>query len=213
MENKRDDGDLISFIGGGDTTGNEFYNDIIRDCLKKRVIVLNEEITDEVFEVVCLNILKWNAEDKHIDPANRRPIWLYINSVGGDILAGNQIIAMLNTSKTPIYTVAFGLCASMASYIFVSGKVRYCFPESVFLCHDGTTGYMTSGNKGRDIQKFYDKLDDKLKDLLIKRTKMETDFLEEIKDREYYIFSDEAKERGLVDKIIGIDCELEEILV
>ena len=38
------------------------------------------------------------------------------------------------------------------------------------------------------------------------------EFLEEIKDREYYMFPDEAKERGIVDQIIGIDCDIDEIL-
>ena len=36
--------------------------------------------------------------------------------------------------------------------------------------------------------------------------------VEEIKDREYYMFPDETKERGIIDKVIGIDCDLDEIL-
>ena len=48
---------------------------------------------------------------------------------------------------------------------------------------------------------------------MIENTKMSAEFLEESKDREYYIFADEAKEHGIVDKIIGVDCDIDEILV
>ena len=41
---------------------------------------------------------------------------------------------------------------------------------------------------------------------------MTADFIEEIKDREYYMLSEEAKERHIVDKIIGVDCDIDEII-
>lgn len=47
---------------------------------------------------------------------------------------------------------------------------------------------------------------------LINHTKMNAEFLEDIKDREYYMFPEEAKELGIVDKIIGIDCDIDEII-
>lgn len=47
---------------------------------------------------------------------------------------------------------------------------------------------------------------------MIEHTNMTLEFLEEIKDREYYMFPEEAKERGIIDKIIGVDCDLDEII-
>ena len=47
----------------------------------------------------------------------------------------------------------------MASYILAAGHERYCFENTVVLYHDGQTGYVSSSNKGKDIQKFYDNLD------------------------------------------------------
>lgn len=47
---------------------------------------------------------------------------------------------------------------------------------------------------------------------MVENTNMDAEFLEEIKDREYYMFPEEAKEKGIVDKIIGIDCDLYTIL-
>lgn len=59
---------------------------------------------------------------------------------------------------------------------------------------------------------FYDKLDERMTKFMIEHTDMTADFIEEIKDREYYMFSEEAKERHIVDKIIGIDCDIDEII-
>jgi ATP-dependent protease ClpP protease subunit len=71
---------------------------------------------------------------------------------------------------------------------------------------------VASGNKGRDIQRFYDELDSRMKAFMVENTSMTSEFIEEIKDREYYIFADAAKELNIVDSIIGIDCDLDEIL-
>ena len=71
----------------------------------------------------------------------------------------------------------------MASYILASGHIRYCFNNTVVLYHDGQTGYVSSGNKGKDIQKFYDELDNRMTRFMVENTNMSAEFLEEIKDR------------------------------
>lgn len=157
-------------------------------------------------------ILKWNSEDKNLPPETRKKIYLYINSDGGDCILGTQILSCITYSKTPVVTVGFAKCASMASYILAAGQERYCFPNTVVLYHDGQTGYVSSGNKGKDIQKFYDKLDERMTEFMIEHTGMTAEFIEKIKDREYYMFAEEAKERNIVDKIVGVDCTLDEII-
>ena len=188
------------------------YQEIVKNHLNDRRIIINQDITDDLLESVCLMILKWNSEDKNLPISCRKRIVIYLNSDGGDVIMGSQILSVIKNSKTPIITVGFAKCASMASYILASGSIRYCFPNTVVLYHDGQTGYVSSGNKGKDIQKFYDKLDERMTEFMVKNTNMTSEFLEEIKDREYYMFPDEAKERGIIDKIIGIDCDLDEIL-
>lgn len=190
------------------------YDEIVKSHLNERRIIINREITDDLLETVCLTILKWNAEDKklRLPKESRKKIYIYINSDGGDCVIGTQILSTITNSKTPVVTVGFAKCASMASYILAAGHERYCFPNTIVLYHDGQTGYVSSGNKGKDIQKFYDKLDERMKVFMIEHSDMTEDFIEEIKDREYYMFSEEVKEKRIVDKIIGIDCELDEIL-
>ena len=189
----------------------DVYKRQIKEHLKERKIIVNETIDDNVIENICLMIMKWNKEDKALPASCRKPIYLYLNSDGGDVISGYQVLSSIKTSVTPIITVGFAKCASMACYILAAGHKRYCFQNTVVLYHDGQTGYVSSSNKGKDIQKFYDKLEQHLNDFMVEHTNMTAEYLEEIKDREYYMFPDEAKEKGIVDKIIGIDCELSDI--
>ena len=190
----------------------DIYNEIIKSHIKDRKIIINQEISDDLLEYVCLMILRWNSDDKNLPVDKRKKISLYINSDGGDCILGTQILSTIVYSKTPVVTVGFAKCASMASYILAAGHERYCFPNTVVLYHDGQTGYVSSGNKGKDIQKFYNKLDERMTRFMVEHTNMTLDFIERIKDREYYMFAEEAKERNIVDKIIGMDCDLDDFI-
>lgn len=200
--------DIVELLKGDD----DLYTAIIKDHLQERKIILNEEVNDGVIENVCLMIMKWNEEDKYIPALNRKPIFIYINTDGGDVLSGNQVLSTIATSETPVYTVGLAKCASMGCYILAAGHKRFCFENTVVLYHDGQTGYVSSSNKGKDIQKFYDNLEKRMTDFMVKHTSMTAEFLEDIKDREYYMFAEEAKEKGIVDQIIGIDCKLDDII-
>lgn len=190
----------------------DIYSEIVKRNLNERHIIINRNIDDDLLETVVLMILRWNAEDKDLPVAKRKKIIIYLNSDGGDAITGSQILSTIKLSKTPVITVGFAKCASMASYILAAGHKRYCFPNTIVLYHDGQTGYVSSGNKGKDIQKFYDKLDERLTSFMVENTNMTAEFLEEIKDREFYIWADEAKEYGIIDGIIGVDVDLDEII-
>lgn len=190
----------------------DIYKEILKSHYNDRRIIINQEITDDLLETVCLMIMRWNSEDKNLPTDKRKKIYIYLNSDGGDAILGSLILSVIKGSKTPVVTVGFAKCASMASYILAAGHERYCFANCVTLIHDGQTGYISSGNKGKDIQKFYDTLEEKMTQFMIENTKMTAEFMEEIKDREYYIFPERCKELGIVDKIIGVDCEMDEII-
>ena len=195
-----------------DSKGFDPVSEILQTNLDDRRIVINDSITDMLMERVELWILKFNQEDKYMPVEKRKKIYLYINSPGGDMVEGAQLLSVIECSKTPIVTVGFGICASMAFYLLAAGHERYVFPSTVALYHDGSLSYAGSANKARDTQKFYDKIDQHMFNFTLEHTNMDKEFLESISDREYYMFSEELKSRAVVDKIIGIDVELDEIL-
>lgn len=190
----------------------DIYQEILKDNYNRRRFIINQNIDDDLLEYLVLSIIKINQSDRSIPKEHRKKIYIYINSDGGDAIMGTQILGIIKASITPIVTIGLAKCASMASYILASGHERYCFDNTVVLYHDGQAGYVSSGNKGKDIQKFYDRLNERLDKFMIENTLMTNEYLEEIKDREYYIFGSEAKEMGIVDKVIGVDCSLEDIL-
>ena len=65
---------------------------------KDRKIILNNDITEELVDVAN-HIVEWNREDKGIAIANRKPIYIYINSYGGSLDAANAFIDILKISK------------------------------------------------------------------------------------------------------------------
>ena len=204
--------DTLFFATNQEDGGDTVWDVIQKSNLNDRRIILNQEIDDNLMELICCSILKWNQEDKDLPIEKRKKIYVYVNSCGGDMIMGLQVVSSIQTSITPVVTVGFSYCASMASYILACGDERICFPNTVVLLHDGCVEISTSSNKARDTQSFYDELDANTRQFWIDNTNMDEDFLEEITDREYYMFGKEAKERGIVDKIIGVDCTLDEIL-
>ena len=137
------------------STINMNYSEVYEiDELKERRLYINSEIDDAVIDTIVFHIMNYNREDKGIDAKDRKPIILYINSPGGSVYSGYALISTMQCSKTPIYTVNQGMCASMAFLIFLAGNKRFSMLHSTFLMHDGSNGIgFESASKLRDMIK------------------------------------------------------------
>lgn len=187
--------------------------EIIKTNLDDRRIVLQGTIGDAALKDVMLYILKWNKEDKDKSQDKCKPIYLYINNYGGDTVFGLNLIDLIKSSHVPVYAVVLGRAYSMACNILACCHKRYCFPNSVVLMHDGSTGYQGSTGKAKDFNKFSNKLEDIVKDLIVTHTNITSEYYDEIYEREMYMFgSGQAKELGFIDYIIGQDVSLLDIL-
>lgn len=185
----------------------------IRDYLEQRIIIFNTGVTTDILEDVILHILKWNKEDKNILPEKRKPIWIYIQSPGGSVISGFNLIDVIEASETPVHTLCFSQCASMGFHIFIAGHKRYAFPNSIFMMHDGEISLTNSTSKAKDTMKFFDSLEARTKSYVIKHTNIDEAFYQEIYDKEYYMYAnEEGKEFGCVDYVIGQDITLSEII-
>jgi ATP-dependent Clp protease protease subunit len=192
--------------------GKTIYDDIFETNLKDRKIFLNQQIDETLVELVMTNIIKWNKEDKGLSEKDRKPIRLYINSVGGSVFEGLVLCDLIKESKTPVKAITLAYCYSMGGIIFASCNERYMFNNSSMLIHDGSMSLSGSGNKVKDLQKFYEKIDERIKNVIVGNSKITSEEYDNNADRELYLLAYECKEKGLCDFIIGEDCELEEIL-
>ena len=202
---------LTALTGGG---SDDLYEEIIRENLDKRILVFNDEVNEAVLENYILYILKWNREDKEagIPIDKRKVITLYVNSPGVSSIDGFSLVDAIMASNTPVRGIVFGLAASMGYHIILSCNERIAFKNSIFLQHDGEISISNSTSKARDTMKFFENMEQRTKQHVLDRTNMSEEFYDKIYDQEYWMYADEAKELGVVDKIIGEDIELDDIL-
>lgn len=191
--------------------GTTFYEDVFNELNKDRVILLNDDINADIIEKAIIQIIKWNKEDQDIEINKRKPIRIYISSCGGEVFVGMTLIDTIRNSKTKIKGFVLDCAYSMAGIIFAVCHERYMLESSSLLIHDGNMIIAGTANKAKDMQKFYNKVDEKIKNFIIEHSKITIEEYDANADRELYMFADECKEKGLCDKIIGIDCGFEEI--
>ena len=103
---------------------------------ENRHLYLNDTVDESVIDSLVYMILRFNREDKGKEIKDRKPIILYINSLGGNVSDGYGLIDAILTSKTPVYTVNQAMCASMGFLIYIAGQKRYCMPHAEFLMHE-----------------------------------------------------------------------------
>ena len=199
-------------------------NDILNQCfgslddafylkdLQNRKLFLTDEISQASVNTIVKYILQYNADDKGLDVSERKPIFLYLVSNGGEIDAGFEMIDAIKSSTTPVYTINLGYWYSMGFLIGITGHKRYAMPNSKFLLHDGVNFVYNSGSKVQDQIEFDIRLKDRIKELILKEGRISSEEYESKKRVEWYMFADEAKERGFIDYIIGEDCKLEDIV-
>lgn len=203
---------MEELLFGPNTGTEELVAQIIKTNYENRRIIINSEISDDLLESVCLYILKFNTEDKNVPIDKRKPIWIVLNSAGGSVTFGMGLIDCIINSITPVNCLIVGMAASMASYIPMVCNESYITPNGVICLHDGQTGIIQTSRKANDTMAFYNDCDGRLHDIIIENTNITEDFLNEIADREYYIFADKAYELGIVKHIIGVDSSLDDVL-
>ena len=181
--------------------------------LKERRLFINDEIDSCIIDSIVYHILRYNKEDKGLAIKDRKPIYLFLNSNGGSVVDGYGVIDVMTTSKTPIYTINQASCFSMGFLIFLAGQKRYAMPRSEFLMHDGSTFSWDSTAKAKDRMEFEAvQLEQVTKQYILSRTKIDEKLYDEKYRVEWYMLPEEAKRLGICTDIIGIDCDIDDIV-
>lgn len=169
--------------------------------LNNREIVWNDDIDDTTIDI-ALYIKKWNAEDKGLDKADRKPIKIFINSDGGSVDTVLHIIDMIRLSKTPIYTIGMGRVYSAGGLLLMAGHKRYVFPHTSCLIHDGSSGAIGSIGKMLDNLEFTKELEARMKEYILSSTHITEAVYDRNYRRDWFLFSDEMIELGIADEIV-----------
>lgn len=168
---------------------------------QNRVLWIEGEINDGLFELSKM-ILGYNSEDKGIPVEQRKPIKLFINSPGGDLDSTLAFIGLMKISKTPIWTIDACWAYSAAGLILMAGHKRYALPNTECLIHSGSGQLGGSYEQTAEQMKNYKYLVDKMRDFILSRTKIDQKLFKKQSSKDWYIYTDEMLNLGIVDEII-----------
>lgn len=180
--------------------------------LKQRKLFLNVDIDQFSIADIVKHILQFNKEDKGIAVEDRTPILLYVTSNGGEVDSGFELIDVIMNSKTPVYTINLGYQYSMGFLIGLAGQQRYAMRNAKFLMHDGSNFIYNSGAKAQDQMEFQKKVEERIKQYILSRSKITSEEYDSKLRIEWYLFADEAKDKGFVDFILGEDCDIDAVI-
>ena len=180
--------------------------------LKQRKLFLDTDVEQISAGNIAKHIMQYNAEDKGKSIEERKPIILYVASNGGEIDAGFELIDVIRGSKTPVYTVNLGYQYSMGFLIGLAGHKRFAVPNAKFLMHDGSNFIWDSGAKAQDKMEFQKKVEARIRQYVVERSHITEEEYDSKLRVEWYLFADEPKEKGFCDYILGVDCDMDDIV-
>lgn len=173
--------------------------DIYSRLLRERIVFLGTPIDDEVADSVVAQLLFLDADDPEKD------IQIYINSPGGSVTAGMAIYDTMQQIRPDVVTICYGLAASMGAFLLTAGTrgKRMSLPNSRIMIHQPLGG---AQGQAVDIEIqakeiLYHKR--KLNELLAYHTGQPLESLEVDTDRDFFMSADEAKNYGLIDRVLS----------
>ncbi|MCD6253623.1 MAG: ATP-dependent Clp endopeptidase proteolytic subunit ClpP [Thermotogae bacterium] len=182
-----------------ETTGRyERAYDIYSRLLKDRIIFIGSSIDDYAANLVVAQLLFLEAQDPDKD------VNLYINSPGGSVTAGLAIYDTMQYIKCDVSTTCIGMCASMAAVLLAGGTKgkRYALPNSRVMIHQplgGAEGPVTDVEiRAKELMR----IKNLLNEILSKHTGQPLKKIEKDTDRDFFLSAEEARDYGIVDKVI-----------
>jgi ATP-dependent Clp protease protease subunit len=188
---------LIPMVIEQSSRGERAY-DIYSRLLKDRIIFMGEQIQDDMANIVIAQMLFLESEDPDKD------INLYLNSPGGVTTSGLAIYDTMQYIKPDITTICMGQAASMGALLLAAGArgKRYALPHSRIMIHQplgGMQGQATDIDiHAREILKTRETLNN----ILAEHTGQDIEKIRKDTERDFFMSSQEAKEYGIVDRII-----------
>src|SRR3990172_74838 len=188
---------LVPIVVEQTNRGERSY-DIYSRLLKDRIIFLGESIDDHISSLVIAQMLFLEAEDPDKD------IYLYINSPGGIVTSFLAIYDTMQYIKPDVATICIGQAASMASLLLSAGAKgkRSALPNSRIMIHQPAGGFEGQASDIEIQAKEIIKVKQKLNEIYAQHTGQPLDKIEHDVDRDYFMSAQEARDYGLIDKVI-----------
>ena len=177
--------------------GKEGPDPLAEKFLKTRQILLSGEINEENAEKVIRQLFILEADSD-------KPIYIFIDSPGGDVDAGFAIFDAIRFVNAPVYTVGMGLIASAAALILLASpkERRLGLPHSHYLIHQPSSGMKGVATDIEIHAMEIAKTKAKINEIIAEETGTPLDKVTKDTDRDYWLTADESVSYGLISKVI-----------
>ena len=188
---------LVPIVVEQTSRGERSY-DIYSRLLKDRIVLIGEEVTDHLANLVVAQMLFLESDDPDAD------ISIYINSPGGSVTAGLAIYDTMQFIKPDIATICIGQAASMGALLLAAGAKgkRTALPHARIMIHQPTGGAYGQATdidiQAREILRIRETINKILADHTgqsLKKVSTDT-------ERDNFLDPDQAKKYGLIDRVI-----------
>jgi ATP-dependent Clp protease protease subunit len=189
---------LVPMVVEQTNRGERAY-DIYSRLLKERLIFVTGPVEDHMASLITAQLLFLEAENP------KKEIHMYINSPGGVVTSGLAIYDTMQFVRPAVSTLCIGLAASMGSLLLTAGEksLRFALPNARILLHQPSGGFQ---GQASDIERHAEdiiKMKRRLNEIYVKHTGQGYETIERTLDRDYFMTSTEARDFGLIDKVLS----------
>jgi len=172
--------------------------DIYSRLLNERIVFLGTPVDDQIANLIVAQLLHLESQDPD------RDISLYINSPGGVIYSGLAIYDTMQYIKPEVQTICFGVAMSMGSLLLAGGAPgkRMALPNARILIHQPSGGFEGQSSDIEIHARETLALRRRVDEIYAHHTGQTVDQVHDDMDRDRFFTSEQAREYGLIDRIV-----------
>ncbi len=192
---------LVPMVVEKTSRGERSY-DIYSRLLKDRIVFLGTPVNDNVASSIVAQMLYLASEDPEKD------INFYINSPGGVVSSGLAIYDTMTYVKPDIATTCVGMAASMGALLLTGGTAgkRNLLPNARVMIHQPSGGIGRSMASDIEIEaREIVRVKEVISSIMAEHSNKSQKQVMEDFDRNNWMDAEEAKDYGLVDRIVKRD--------
>ncbi len=180
------------------TNRGERSYDIYSRLLKDRIIMLSDEVNDVTASLIVAQMIFLESESPDKD------ISFYINSPGGSITSGFAIYDTMKYIKCDVCTICIGMAASMGAFLLAAGTKgkRFALPNSEVMIHQPAGGTRGQATEIKIHAERIIRMREQINKILSDATGKPYEVIERDTERDYFLSAEEAKDYGIIDKVI-----------
>ncbi|ALS37580.1 ATP-dependent Clp protease protease subunit [Enterococcus rotai] len=178
-------------------------NAFMKKLFEERTILIYGEINQDLAREVTSQLLLLAA-------MGDEPIKIFINSQGGHVEAGDTIHDMIKFVKPEVIVIGTGWVASAGITIYLAAEAnnRYSLPNTRYMIHQPAGGVQGQSTEIQIEAKEIIRMRERVNRLIAEATGQTYEKIAKDTDRNFWMSADEAKDYGMISKIIQTSDEI-----